>query len=162
MEKNYAFCPQDLEFIGGVFEALKFISSQGFELFVITNQSGIARGYYTQKDFLCLSEFMIAKFLEQGICIKEICHCPHKPEDNCLCRKPKPKMILDLQKKYGIDLASSWLVGDKESDIEAGINAGVKTKILVRSGHKIDEKNTKADFVCNRLLDVVNLIKEEK
>ena len=124
---------ENFKFKYGIFELLKLLQDLGYALFIVTNQSGIARGYYSKKDFLKLSEWMIEELKKRDIFIKDIEHCPHHPDitGECQCRKPKPGMILNLAKKYNIVLKDSILIGDKLSDIEAGKNAGIKKLYLV-------------------------------
>ena len=127
---------EDFEFKDGIFELFETLQDMGFVLFVVTNQSGIARGYYSLEDFLNLSEYMLSELEKRGVKIKEIAYCPHHPDitGECECRKPKPGMILDLASRYGIDLKSSILIGDKQSDIDAGKNAGLGKTYLVNQG----------------------------
>lgn len=108
-----------------IFEAIKGFMSSGFIVIIVTNQSGIGRGYYTLEQFESVSKFMLSEFEKNGVKIAKICFCPHDPEQNCDCRKPKPKMILDAASEFGIDLANSIMIGDKSSDVLAGENAGV-------------------------------------
>jgi D-glycero-D-manno-heptose 1,7-bisphosphate phosphatase len=146
IDKNYVYKIEDFEFKDGIFELLKLLQSKGFTLFVVTNQSGIGRGYYTLQDFKKLTEYMLNELKKKGIEIKEVAFCPHHPDDDCECRKPKPGMILNLVKKYNIDLKNSILIGDKQSDIKAGKNAGVgKTYLVESSLFDIIEK-IKKDF----------------
>lgn len=128
---------EDFIFIDGVFEALKKLQQKGFLLVIVTNQSGIGRGYYSEEDFLKLSEYMKNELKKGGVTITDIFYCPHHPSKQCSCRKPKPQMILDAAKKYNIDLASSYLVGDKMSDIEAGKSAGIKNLILLDNAKRL-------------------------
>ena len=154
-EKNYLHKIDDFEFIDGTFEACRYFISLNYKIVVITNQSGIARGYYTTNDFQILTHWMIAQLKKNGVNILDIFHCPHSPNSNCNCRKPMPGMLLDAKYKHNINMEESWLIGDKEADIIAANNAGIVNTIIVRSGHKINEKETKAKFV----LDSINLSK---
>jgi len=155
IEKNYLYKIKDFEFIAGAKDAMKRLNEDGFLLIVVTNQSGIERGYYSIDDFNKLNNWMIKTLKSENIEIKKTFFCPHTPQTECQCRKPKPKMIQDATKEFDIDLKNSWLIGDKESDIEAAINAGITNTIIVRSGHQIDEKKTKAKFVANNLFEAV-------
>jgi D-glycero-D-manno-heptose 1,7-bisphosphate phosphatase len=159
IEKDYVYKIEDFEFQEGVFEAVKEFNAKNYLVIVVTNQSGISRGYYTNDDFLALTEYMLNEFEKHGAKIAKVYHCPHAPTDECECRKPKPKMFLDAKKEFDIDMDSSWMIGDKEGDIEAANNAGINQTILVKSGHKIDEKNTKAALVVNGVFDTITLIK---
>lgn len=149
IEKDYLHKVEDFEFEPGSLEAIKIFSELGYEIIVVTNQSGIARGYYSEEDLINLNNFMIEKIQEFGGRVLDCYFCPHHPEKGidryrleCLCRKPNPGMIRDAIDKYGVDKNLSYMVGDKISDIEAGDRAGVKS-ILVKTGYGIKtlEKN---------------------
>ena len=101
---------------------------------------------------------MINQFHYNDIEILDVFHCPHLPNINCNCRKPKPGMLFEAKKKHNIDMSKSWLIGDKESDIIAANNAGINNTILVKSGHKINEKNTKAKFVLDSISTLKNVV----
>jgi len=152
-EKNYLYKIADFEFIEGVFSTCKHFQDKGYLLIIITNQAGIARGKYTEKDFDCLNTWMLKQFSDKGILISKVYYCPHHPEftGTCHCRKPNPGMIFQAQKEFNLDLSNSILVGDKESDIQAGLNAKVADNILVRSGHPIDETTSSASFVIDSI-----------
>lgn len=124
---------EDIVFKPGIFELLGLLQARGYELFIVTNQSGIARGYYTEADFLRLMNWLIRTLKEKGIVIRDFAYCPHYPkiDGECRCRKPAPGMIVDLAEKYAIDIEASIVIGDKMSDIEAGERAGIRTNILV-------------------------------
>jgi D-glycero-D-manno-heptose 1,7-bisphosphate phosphatase len=158
VEKNYLHRQEDFEFIDGVFDALRHFQDNGFLLVVITNQSGIGRGYYGEDDFQKLTAWMIEEFARNGVKIAKVYHCPHTENEVCECRKPSPGMILAAKEEFDIDLASSWLIGDKESDVEAGQNAAVGTLVIARSGHKIDENSTKADYVVDSIAQLPSLL----
>lgn len=116
-------------FIDGIFELCRLFQDHGYYIFVVTNQAGIGKGYYSKKTFIDLNSWMKIKFKEQGVEIMETYFCSHKPEDKCLCRKPKPGMLIDAINKYNIDVSSSFLIGDKQSDIDAGKSANIKNLI---------------------------------
>jgi len=145
-EINYLHKIEDFEFIDGVFETCRYLISLDYQIIVITNQSGISRGYYTEKDFQIITEWMIAEFQKNDIIILDIFHCPHLPNSNCNCRKPKPGMLLDAKYKHNIDMQNSWLIGDKEIDIIAANSSGITNTILVKSGHKINEVDSNAKY----------------
>ena len=108
--------------------------------------------------FKILTDWMLEQFQNKNIKILDIFYCPHGQNSHCNCRKPMPGMILEAQKKHGIDLNLSWMIGDKESDIISANAAGVKNTILLRSGHKIDENSSKASFIENSILETLNTI----
>lgn len=121
-----------LQLLEGVADFLKKLSSKGYFLFVVTNQSGIGRGFYGLDDARIFNEALNRQL---GSLIQEFAICPHRPNENCPCRKPKPKMINDLLEKYGIDPKNSFMIGDKKSDLEAGRRAGL-TGLDVAMGYR--------------------------
>ncbi|HEG5083774.1 TPA: D-glycero-beta-D-manno-heptose 1,7-bisphosphate 7-phosphatase [Campylobacter fetus] len=121
----------DFEFCDGIFEALRGFLKLGFALFIVTNQSGIGRGYYTSDDFLNLTKFMLDEFKKEDIYIKKVYYCPHSPEENCDCRKPKPGMILKALSEFDINLKNSIMIGDKNSDMLAANSAGINNFYLI-------------------------------
>ena len=145
------------EFIDGVIEALKYIQNKGFKIIIITNQSGIGRGMYSREKFLELNKWMIDFLSTQGVKILDVFYCPHSPEERCTCRKPLPGMFLEAIKKYDIDIEMSWSIGDKETDIQAAKSSGISNTILVKSGHKINERNSRASYILESIYDVMNL-----
>ncbi len=156
VEKNYLFKISDFKFIDGIFDLCKFYQNQGYSVFVVTKQSGIARGYYSEDDFNILTEWMVKEFSNKGVDIKHVFFCPHHPDisGKCTCRKPNPGMLFEASKEFGVDLKNSILVGDKERDIEAGLNAGLLETYL------FDEKstciNSKATRIISKLEDIYN------
>ena len=159
-DKKYLFKKDDFEFIDGVFDACLYLSNLDYKIIIITNQSGISRGYYNESDFKNINEWMLEQFRLNKINILDTFYCPHSPEDNCLCRKPKPGMLLEAQKKHTIDMHNSWLIGDKEDDISAANVSGIFNTILVRSGHKIDESQSKAKYILNSMHESISIISD--
>jgi len=144
VEKNYLFKKEDFEFIDGIFELCSFYQSKNYLIIVVTNQSGIARGYYTEADFSNLTFWMLSEFSKNGVEIDQVYHCPHHPDisGKCECRKPNPGMLLQAQKDFNIDMKNSIMIGDKERDIQAALNAGLKETYLF-TDEKIDTQATK-------------------
>lgn len=140
VEKNYLYKQSDFEFIDGVFELSKHYQNLGYLIIIVTNQSGIAREYYSKEDFLKLTKWMISAFEKHGVTITKVYFCPHHPDisGECSCRKPKPGMILEAAKEFDIDLSQSILVGDKERDIESALNAGIIQTYLFDSNNEIN------------------------
>jgi len=135
IDKGYVHKIEDFEFIDGIFELCKEYQEKGYLIIVITNQAGIARGYYTEEDFKKLTDWMLNEFRKRDVIITDVFYCPHHPEftGECECRKPKPGMILEAAKKYNIDLENSVLIGDKITDIIAGEQAKIGMCILVQN-----------------------------
>jgi D-glycero-D-manno-heptose 1,7-bisphosphate phosphatase len=113
--------------------ALKQLQDAGHKLFVITNQSGIGRGYFSREAVETIHAHLGRYFAQAGVRFDRYYVCPHHPEDNCECRKPKPKFLLDAAREYRLDLSQCFMIGDRLSDIQAGVNAGTRT-ILVLTG----------------------------
>ncbi len=139
IEKNYLHKIEDFEFIEGIFELCLKYQNLGYKVIVVTNQSGIARGYYSEQDFQLLSRWMMEAFSKKGVDITALYHCPHHPDISgvCLCRKPEPGMLLEAAKTYDIDMEHSLLVGDSERDIDAAHSAGITETYLLRADAKI-------------------------
>ncbi len=156
VERRFVHTREDFEFIPRAVRGLECYEQAGFAIVVVSNQSGIARGYYSEADFQALTSWMLGHLASLGVNVTAVYHCPHGPDDGCNCRKPRPGLLLAAAHDHDLDLSQSWLIGDKESDIEAGLAAGVSATFLVRSGHSIDESTTKALFVCDSLFDTVS------
>lgn len=154
VDKSYVCKKEDFEFVTGVFESLRYFQSLGYILLVVTNQSGIGRGYYSEDDFSALTSFMIKELKKEDITIDKVYHCSSTPEDNLSCRKPNPGMLLDGKEDFNIDMENSWMIGDKKSDIEAGSRAGINNTIYI--GNK---KLNIAKFSVNSILDTMDIIK---
>ena len=163
VDNGYVSQVDDFEFIEGAIEACKKLKEKGYLLVVITNQSGIARGYFSEEQFHTLTEWMDWSLADRGVDLDGIYYCPHHAEKgqgeykvDCDCRKPKPGMLLSAIKDLNIDVSNSILVGDKVSDLQAGIAAGIKTNYLVRTGKEItNEGEQLATAVFADLTEVV-------
>ena len=132
-DKNYAYKIEDLELLPGIIDGLRILK-EDFIFFIVTNQSGIGRGYYSVEDFHKFNNHLIKMLKKEDIDIIKTYFCPHKKEDQCECRKPKTKFIDEIIDEYNIDIKDSWMVGDHPSDIQFGINAGCKT-VFLTTGH---------------------------
>ena len=155
-EVKYLNKIDDFEFIDGIFDVCLYFQNLGYKIIIVTNQSGIYRGYYTEHDYQKVTQWMLTQFANEDINILDIFHCPHGPDSTCNCRKPKPGMFLTAKTKYNIDMKNSWMIGDKEVDVIAANAAGIDNTILVRSGHRIDESNSEASF----FLDLIQQSKQ--
>jgi len=143
IDKNYVHKIDDFEFVDGIFDLCRKKQNDGYLIFVITNQAGIARGFYDEDDFAKLTMWMTEQFEARGIVITKVYFCPHHPDfdGDCDCRKPKPGMILQAAKEFDIDLTGSLLIGDKKSDLDAGRNAGITNLILVTKNESLRHLN---------------------
>lgn len=167
VDHGYVHEIDNFQFIDGTIEALQELKKMGFALVVVTNQSGIARGMFTEDQFMTLTEWMDWSLADRDVDLDGIYFCPHHPEGSveayrqqCDCRKPQPGMLLSAQEELDIDMASSYIVGDKVEDMLAGQAAGVGTKVLVRTGKPVTaEGEAAADWVINSLADLTERIK---
>jgi len=127
VDKVHVYRKEDFEFTKGIFDLCGKYSREGYLIIVITNQAGIAKGLYSEEEFKKLSEWMNEEFERNGVKISGIFHCPHHPDFTgpCKCRKPEPGMILQAIKDFDLDISQCILIGDKESDLEAGRRAGI-------------------------------------
>jgi len=157
-DKHYLYKIQDFEFIDGIFESCRHFQKLNYRIIITSNQSGIARGYYSEKDFLRLNQWMLNQFKTKGITILNTFYCPHLPDAKCSCRKPMPGMFNRADKIHGIDFLNSWMIGDKETDIEAAIAAGINKTILIKTDPIIDKCNSKASYIINSIEDSIKLV----
>lgn len=137
LDTGYASKIEDFIFLDEVINSLKKFQEIGFKLFIVTNQSGIGRGYYSIEDFKKLTEYMLEVFKKENISIIEVYFCPHHPDDKCKCRKPGIFFLKQAEKDHDIDLTNSWVIGDKLTDIKMGEKAGCKT-LLIKSKYNSD------------------------
>jgi UDP-N-acetylmuramoyl-tripeptide--D-alanyl-D-alanine ligase len=147
-EVNYLSDPRDFKFIKGSIEALKILTQKNYMLIVITNQAGIARGYFSEEILKIIHNKMIKILKKNSVELTDIYYCPHHPEFTgpCDCRKPKPGMILKAKLDYNINLSESYIVGDTLIDIETGEVAGCKT-VLVLTGYGTEEKEKISNII---------------
>lgn len=156
VEVDYLYKVEDFVFVEGIIDLCRHYESLGYLIIVVTNQSGIARGFYSEDDFNVLTAWMIDEFNKHSITISKVYHCPHHPDISgvCECRKPKPKMLLDAKREFDIDMQISLMVGDKERDIEAALNAGIRETYLFDAN--VDKVQSKATRVVKKLKDIWN------
>ncbi|WP_244968407.1 D-glycero-beta-D-manno-heptose 1,7-bisphosphate 7-phosphatase [Rosenbergiella australiborealis] len=162
LDHGYVHTSDDFQFIDGVIDAMIELKKMGYLLVLITNQSGIARGLFTEEQFMHLTEWMDWSLADRGVDLDGIYFCPHHPQaavetyrQDCECRKPKSGMFLDAKAEFDIDMSASYMIGDKKEDMLAALAAGVGHKILVRTGKEVtQESESVADGVINSLADL--------
>ncbi len=135
VEKNYLKRPEDVVIFPGAGPALRRLMDAGFALLIVTNQSGIGRGYYTLDDMHRVNDRVLAELARDGVRFEKIYFATEHPDHPSRGRKPSPQFLRDARDEFGLDLARSYMVGDKLLDVECGWNAGVKRSFLVRTGY---------------------------
>lgn len=167
VDHGYVSTPAQFEFLDGIFDLCRAARERGFWIFIITNQAGIGRGYYTEHDFQALTDWMKAAFKAAGAEIDAVYYSPYHPEHgvgeyrkDSDCRKPKPGMLIQATREFEVDLGRSVLVGDKSSDIEAGLAAGVARNLLFvpPAGNRYDETSQGATAVIESLREAVSYL----
>lgn len=161
-DHGYVYRVDDFEYIEGVFDACLSLKRMGFKLAVVTNQSGIARGLYSEDDFHHLTEWMDWNFADKGVDLDGIYYCPHHEtaglgdyKCECDCRKPKPGMFYSAAQFLNLDLKRSVMVGDKRDDMLAAQAAGIAIRILVKTGKSVtDEAIQASTVVLDSIVDV--------
>jgi len=147
-EKNYLYKISELEWIEGIFELTKFAAEKSLQIFIVTNQSGIARGYYTEVDFHRLTKHMTSVFEKNNIKIADIFYCPFHPDASIPkfrgdhpWRKPRPGMFFAARDLYNLDLVNSFMIGDRQSDVQAAEAAGIQNIALLGSKYRHSESS---------------------
>ncbi|MFH1541220.1 MAG: HAD family hydrolase [Elusimicrobiota bacterium] len=135
--------------------AIKILNNANYKVIIISNQSGIARGYFKKKDVKKLNKIIVDRLKKRKAKIDAIYFCPHHPDENCKCRKPKPSMILQAKKDFNIDIKNSYIVGDAQSDIDLAKNVKAKS-VFVLTGVGTDVRG--ADYAAKDILDAANWI----
>lgn len=148
---------EDLRIFPFTREALEMFKSRGFRVIIVTNQSGISRGYFTEESMTAIHEQIKS---ELGPLVDGFYFCPHLPDAGCSCRKPNLGMIESAREDFEIDLAGSWMIGDKRIDVETGHNAGIGTALVLTGYGTVDRRtlNNEPTFVANDLLEAAKLI----
>jgi D-glycero-D-manno-heptose 1,7-bisphosphate phosphatase len=134
-DKDYLSRPEEVVMLPGAGAALHGLHAAGFKLFVVSNQSGVGRGYFTREDVDKVNERVCQELRKDGVACEKIYIAPEAPEQPSRGRKPSPQFLLDARDEFGIDLSRSYMIGDKLIDLECGWNAGVNKSILVRTGY---------------------------
>lgn len=141
VDTGYLYKIEEWRFMPGILEILRFFKERGFLLVLITNQSGIHRGYYGVRDFIELTHFMQGELVRLlGFGLDRVYFCPHLPSEDCACRKPRAGMILQALSELEIDPHASWLIGDKPSDITAAFRASIAHSVLLNPSEESQDK----------------------
>ena len=159
-EVNYLYEKEKFKFIDGVFDSCLYFQKLGYKIIIVSNQSGIARGYFSKNDYIELTKWMLNQFKQRHISILDTFYCPHGPDSKCDCRKPMPGMFFEAKRKYNISMQESWMIGDTETDISAANRAGVSNTILVKSGHPVDDLNSSSTYIIDSIKSSKFIIKD--
>lgn len=162
-EVNYLSRVEDMRWLPRAVQAVRRLNEHGWAVVLITNQSGIGRGYYTEQDVAAIHERITADLAQAGAHLDGLYYCPHHPDEQCLCRKPKPYLFQQAARDLDLDLASSYAIGDKVSDLEPGRQLGCQT-ILLLTGHGQEhlqiarEQGFRPNYVAKDLYQAVEWI----
>jgi histidinol-phosphate phosphatase family protein len=154
---HYCRRPEDFVLFTGAAQVIKLLNDRGFKVIIITNQSGIAHGYFSEETLGEIHKKMKEELGREGVRVDGIYYCPHHPDDNCGCRKPKPALILQATRDFNIDLKHSFVVGDLQKDIELGRAAGCRT-ILVGALPVTNSKRAIPDAIVSDFTAVPDTI----
>jgi D-glycero-D-manno-heptose 1,7-bisphosphate phosphatase len=162
-ERDFIPSPDEVEFVPGSIDAVKMLRSSGYKIVVISNQSGIGRGILTEKMVAEVNQSFLDRLKDQGASADGLYFCPHHPDDDCDCRKPKTGMIERAVRELGLDLEDALVIGDKLADVRLGKNIGAKTALVLTGYGKQEAEKLKGldssdqpDFVAKNLLEAVN------
>jgi len=157
VEKNYLHRPEEVEIFPATRTGLKKLCDDEFKLFIVSNQSGVGRGYFTMADVEKVNQFMCAELARDGIRFEKIYIAPEAPDKPSRGRKPSPQFLFDARDEFDLNLAESFMVGDKLIDLECGWNASVKKSILVRTGYGAEvERAAAGKFASAVIVDDLN------
>ena len=161
--KDVHYCRrvEDFEILPTVPQAIRLLNQQGFKVVVVTNQSGIARGYFTETTLLQIHQHMKDELAKHDARVDAIYYCPHHPDEECQCRKPKPGLLLKAAQELGISFAGSFLIGDNEMDIKAGKTVGCHTVLIATAPDAVKEITDPPDYTAISLFQAARWIIEQ-
>lgn len=159
VDVGYCKDPHMVKLLPHAAEGLRVLSQNGFVIVIVTNQSGLGRGYFTERDLESVNARLRQELRAMGADFDALYYCPHRPDEGCACRKPGPGLILKAASELELDLASSYTMGDRELDISAGKSAGTKTVLVINGKDPNNAQNPKhADLVARDVLEAARLI----
>jgi D,D-heptose 1,7-bisphosphate phosphatase len=155
-DKHFVSRVEDIAFVEGIFQLCKYFKAQEFEIIIITNQSGIARGLFSEQEFQTVMIFILKEFKRNGVEILDFFHCPHGPDDKCECRKPLPGLFTQAIQKFNILAQDCISIGDRERDIRAAISAGIpQNYLLLESEHGANQMS--GPTIVRSLTEIVEI-----
>lgn len=163
IDHGYVYKLEDFEFVDKAIDGMKNLQDAGFIVGIVTNQSGIGQGLYTEDDMNDLHAHMVKELALAGIAIETIAYCPHARDAGCACRKPKPAMVENIARTINgdVDLSKSWVIGDKEADMMMGKAAGTKTALIRSRYWQEDKLEEKPDLIVDSLYEASLAIRED-
>ena len=166
-EKEYVYKIEDFEFIPGAIEALRLLTDRDTKIYIITNQAGIAKGYFNEEQYQELTEYMMSYLTKMGCKIEQVLYCPHHPEgtvpeytQKCSCRKPNTKLIEEIIEQEGFNVNEIALIGDKDTDIDAGFKLGITTYLVLTGYGRKYQDDTRSDYIKPDILSAVEHLLE--
>lgn len=150
---GYIDNPEEFKIYPGVIEGIKLLEKKGFKIIIVTNQSGIGRGYFSKKTLEKINQKMKDELSTNGANIDAIYYCPHHPDENCDCRKPKTGMLETAITDFNINAEKSYFIGDRILDMEAGRRIGCKTVLVPEDKEKIDKEMKESDIIPDKVCD---------
>lgn len=159
-DRGYTWRLEDYALLPGVPAALERLEQAGYALAIVTNQSGIGRGYYAESDYEAFQRRLVGDLARQGVRIRHSFHCPHRPDAGCGCRKPAPALLEQARDEHGADLARSWMIGDNHADLALATRAGLEGAVLVLTGHGLEASRALPDSTLRApdLMGAVDLV----
>ncbi len=158
VDRDYLEDPGQLEFLPGALEGMRLLRERGHPLVVVTNQSGVGRGRFSVARLQQIHTRLLQMAEEAGAGIDAIYYCPHRPDENCECRKPKPALVRQAAAQLGFEPSAAVVIGDKSSDIELGRNLGALTMLVSQTGRSRDQNPVTADYVVRNLLEAAQIL----
>jgi len=154
-EDEYVTTWEEMKILPGVAQGISLLNRAGFRVIVVSNQRSVAKGLITIADLESIHQQMCDELARAGATIDDVYYCPHELEPPCACRKPEPGMLLEAALAHDIDLTGSWMIGDSDKDVEAGMKAGCRTARVLRNN---ETRNGSADIVARSLFDAAQQI----
>jgi D-glycero-D-manno-heptose 1,7-bisphosphate phosphatase len=161
-DKHYLADPAGLEFIPTVVDGLRKLTKAGVPIIIVTNQSGVARGYFTEGTLVKIHKELVKILEKQGVSILDIFYCPHMPDAGCDCRKPAPGLLIRASKKHGIELSKSYVIGDRMMDVELAHKVNAKGVLVPEPGDQygtdkeITASKEKPDFMAGNFSEAAD------
>ncbi len=160
---DVAYCrnPEEVRLLPRAAEGLRILARGGFAIVVVTNQSGLGRGYFDEERLTAVNARLRSELRSRGADFQALYYCPHRPDESCACRKPQPGLLFRAAGELDLDLTRSYTIGDKGWDVEAGKAAGTRT-VLITNGRKFEAQEAEPDFVAKDLVEAARWIVADK